>query len=498
MSIEIGILIVYMAICIGIGLYTRRKAADASSREFLTAGESIGWIINGMAVYAAFATGGTMLGNMGLSYGMGWGYMMTMNMGVSIGFVIVTLFVAKPFRNMRIATVPEFLKIRYDSRALRVLVPVILVATITAYVVAQMKVAGMIGEQLLGIPYMWSVIIVGLVYVFYTAIGGMWAITLTDFFQGTLMLFIAALGGILALNYSGGITSFYSAAQALYPAWTSAKILPMSSFVGAALIWATCLTVLPHTIMRVFSSKDEQSGRKSLSVGLGFYFITCIFTTIFITAAAILINKGAKLPNGDAAFLTVIDALFPSWLKGVTYAAIFAAVMSSVSAMLLAIAAAISYDLVKTFKPEYPESTIRRLNVICVWVIGIIAIAMSMSPPPFLTLLYSAAVGLLASGLFWPVILGLWWKRMNKYGALASFIGGAGSYIFFLFGMKLPPLSQICYSLPIAFVLAVAVPLFTAPPSLKELERLEIAHEKEYELPEEKAAHPAASATAKG
>jgi len=236
--------------------------------------------------------------------------------------------------------------------------------------------------------------------------------------------------------------------------------------------------------MRVFSAKDERSGRKSLGLGLTCYFVTCIFTTIFITAAAVILSKGGKLPNGDAAFLTVIDAYFPTWLKGVTYSAIFAAVMSSVSAMLLSIAAAVSYDLVKTFNPNYSEKTIKSLNTACIWAIGIVAVFLSMNPPAFLTLLYSAAVGLLASGLFWPTILGLWWKRMNKYGALASIIAGSGSYVYFLFGMKLPPLSHICYSLPIALVFAVGVSLLTAPPTMKEMERLTIAHEREYELVE--------------
>ena len=481
---ELVIIAIYMVGCIGLGLYTRKNAAKSTSREFLTAGESVGSWINGMAIFAAFATGGTMLGNMGLSYNMGWGYIMTMNMGVGIGFLMVAFFIAKPFRNLRIATVPEFLKIRYDSPILRILVPIILIISITAYVVAQMKVAGMLGETLLGIPYMWGVISIGVVYVFYTAIGGMWAVTLTDFFQGSLMLFIAVVAGLIAVSFGGGVTTVYADAQALKAVWTQTQVLPLSSYIGAALVWATCLCVLPHTIMRIFSSKDELTGRKAIGIGLSFYVLTCILTLIFVAGAAVIINQGGKLANNDAAFITVIESLFPAWLKGVTYAAIFAAVMSSVSAMLLSIGAAVSYDLLKSLKPNTPDDFIKKLNTICVIVFGFVAIAFSMKPPEFMTLLYSAAVGFLASGLFWPTMLGLWWKRMNKYGALAGFVGGAGVYLYCMFGMSLPSLTQINYSMPVALVLSVVVSLLTPPPSKKELARLEIAHVRQYEIGE--------------
>jgi sodium/pantothenate symporter len=107
--------------------------------------------------------------------------------------------------------------------------------------------------------------------------------------------------------------------------------------------------------------------------------------------------------------------------------------------------------------------------------------AMDMKPPEFLTLMYTAAMGLLASCLFWPTMLGAWWKRMNKHGATACIIGGGSVYLFCLWGLELPALSQICYSIPVGLVLSVVVSLLTAPPSAKELYRISIAHEREYD-----------------
>ena len=482
MRIELIILLVYLLGCISIGVYSQRKARNATSHEFLTGGESSGIFVGGMAMFAAFATGGTLLGNMGLSYGFGWGYMAAMNAGVVLGFLLVSFFIAKPFRNMKIATVPEFFKVRYDSQLLRILIPILLICTITAYIVAQMKVAGMIGEQVLGIPYFWAVIIMGCVYIFYTAIGGMWAVTITDVLQGTLMFFIATVAAMLVLGEYGGPVEAYKAAVTIKPDWAQAGKVPLSSYAGAFLIWATCICVTPHTLMRVFAARNARVGRISLGILTLLYTLTCIFTTIFIVSGSVILNNGQNpVGGGDGAFLTVVDKLFSTGLAGLTFAAIFAAVMSSVSAMLLSIAAAASYDLARIINPDITDKATKRLNVGFIFGIGVLVMVLAMNPPPFLTVLYSAAMGLLASCLFWPTILGAWWKRMNKQGCLACMLGSGGVYLVCLFVLDLPMLSQICYSLPVGFVLSVGVSLMTEPPSERELHRIAIAHEREYD-----------------
>ena len=479
-GIELPIVIVYLAICIGIGLYGRKLTAQDSSRTYLNAGANFGLFVNGMAMYAAFCTGGTMLGNMGLSYGMGWGYVTTMAMGVGIGFLLTAFFVAKPFRNMGIVTVPEFLKVRFQSKFIDVVVPIILIATLTAYVVAQMKVVGMIGELLLGIPYNWAVLGIGLIYVLYVLIGGMWAITITDLIQGAFMLFITVAAGILVLKFGGGAAELYTKAQALRPAWTAATSLPLSSFIGAVLVWATVTCVLPHTVMRIFAAKNEVTGRRSLAMGVSLYAFTSIVTLIFVAAAAIIIKGGIDIPNNDTAFLVVIETLFPRWLIGVAYAAIFAAVMSSVDAMLLAIGAAASFDLYKTLRPQTPDRQILSINKYCILIFGVLSLALALRPPEFLTLLYSAAMGLLASGLFFPAVLGVWWKRMNKWGAIAGILGGSLTFLICMFGLDLPTLSEINYALPVSLILCIVVSLATSAPSEDELARITIAHEREY------------------
>jgi sodium/pantothenate symporter len=149
--------------------------------------------------------------------------------------------------------------------------------------------------------------------------------------------------------------------------------------------------------------------------------------------------------------------------------------------MLLSVGAALSYDLARIFKPDLSDKATKTLNISFILIVGVLVMILAMNPPELLTLMYSAAMGLLASSLFWPTMLGLWWKRMNKQGAVACVLGGGATFLICLWGFKLAPLSQVCYSIPVGLVLAVVVSLLTAPSSEKELKRVTIAHMREFD-----------------
>src|SRR5699024_3020064 len=117
-----------------------------------------------------------------------------------------------------------------------------------------------------------------------------------------------------------------------------------------------------------------------------------------------------------------------------------------------------------------------------VLIFGLITLALSLNPPELLTLLYSAAVGLLTSGLFFPTLLGIWWKRMNSTGALSGVLVGAISYLILLWGTDMPPLSEVTVSLPLSLIACIIGALVTRPPSDEEMRRITIAHEREYVL----------------
>jgi sodium/pantothenate symporter len=96
-------------------------------------------------------------------------------------------------------------------------------------------------------------------------------------------------------------------------------------------------------------------------------------------------------------------------------------------------------------------------------------------------MLYTAAVGLLGSCLFAPILMGIWWKKTTTQGALWSIIIGGGSYLYMLWGMKMPALTQILYSLPIAFLVIIVVSLMTQPADQKVVAYIGEIHKAETE-----------------
>ena len=479
-QIEIIItLVIYFGICIALGLYSMRKTKNASTHDYLTAGGNVSWLVNAVCIFAAFNSGGALMGNLGLAYNASAGYMNTLCAGTATGMFISAMFVAGPLRNLRIATVPEFLRKRYDLKLLNVIAPVVLICTITAYLMAQMKVAGMLGEKILGLPYEYGVLLIAVVYVFYTTVGGMFSVTLTDCFQGFVMLFVLTLASILCVGEFGGFTALYEAAAEARPSFISNQGMPWLTFVGGFMGWMFVNTCLPHSIMRVFTAKDEKSGRIALGVGALLIGGFAVIANTIIPAAGVIIHNGADLgDNTDYMFMDVIDAIFPSWFQAVVYAGVFAAVMSSVSGMLLSIGSAVSYDLIETLRPNTDSKTVKKISMIAIVIFGAISAILALNPPALLTILYSSAMGVLASGLAAPLLLGLWWKRMNKWGALAGLIGGSGLWVGLFLFSSLPSLAPSAFAVPVSFILCIVVSLLTPPSTDEELRRVTIAHER--------------------
>jgi len=194
----------------------------------------------------------------------------------------------------------------------------------------------------------------------------MWSITLTDLFQGMVMLFVLTLAGILCFANFGSPTELYANAASLRPQWstnTSAAYLRLAFF-GGFMTWVFVHSCLPHTIMRVFTAEDEKSGRLGLSFGSFLISAFALLALVYITGAAVIVNGGADLESYDYVFMTVIDSIFPTWFQAVTYAGVFAAVMSSVSGMLLSIGSAASFDLVQVLKPLILSQACKPLSVV--------------------------------------------------------------------------------------------------------------------------------------
>ncbi len=166
MILERILVVVYLLGCIVIGVFASRKVLG-SREEYWVAGRRIGTFVNAMAIMAALASGGSIIGVMGLAYSQGIPATLALFAGSVLGFPIASLLVARPLRNFGKFTITDFLRYRYPSKIVQFLVPVLIVIAFVIYIVAQLKAAGITATALLGIPYNTALVISTLVFIVY-------------------------------------------------------------------------------------------------------------------------------------------------------------------------------------------------------------------------------------------------------------------------------------------------------------------------------------------
>jgi SSS family transporter len=477
MIVERILVVLYLAGCVGIGVVASRRVRG-SGDEYWVAGRRVGTWVNAMAIMASLASGGSILGVMGLAYSQGIPATLALFAGAVVGFPLASLLVARELRNFGRYTITDFLAYRYPSPIVRVLVPILIVVAFTIYIVAQLKAAGITAEVLLGIPFDWALTLATLVFVIYVSFGGMIAITWTDVLQGLLML-IVVLGTAAVLVWQVGTpVSLMRQATAVAPDLGRVSNRPVAGYLSYFVIWATAIPVIPHIVMRVFTARDGSGARLSLNLAMLAYSTLILAAVFAIVPVGRLAFPG--LVDADQVFLKVMQARFPAAVRGVAVAAVLAAVMSTTDALLLACSSAVAHDLLgPLLRERTSERGLSAVRVGSAWLIGGLALYWAYSPPALISEFYTAGIGLLSAGLFVPVIAGLWWKRANLAGGVLALTTGALAYV--LVHLRVVDLGDlglapIVVSLAVSTVGMVLGGLFGKKESREMLESIERLH----------------------
>ena len=477
MSIELVLVILYLILCIAIGLWASKRGATESnnSDDYWVAGRSTGTLVNAMAIMAALASGGSVIGVMGLAYGKGIPFTLALFAGAVVGFPLASTLVAKPLRYFGKVTITDFLRFRYPTPFVKYLVALIILLSFSVYIVAQMKAAGITAEVLLGIPYNQAVTISAIVFILYVSFGGMLAVTWTDVVQGFLMLFVILATTFYMLTHFGGFSSILTQAHKTAPTLGTVMQWPVSNYIGFFVIWATAIPVTPHIVMRVFTAKNPRSAQLALNISMIFYVLMILGSVLVIVPVGKVLIPHLK--DADQLFLQLMKQEFSPAVRGIAIAAVMAAVMSTTDALLLACSSAVSHDLFgDVLKKRFSQKGISRINMSIVWTIGLIALVLSYSPPKFITTYYSLAIGLLSASLFVATIGGIWWKKASTTGGLLSIIVGAVTYLTIQYTPLATKQSAILYALPLS-LLALIVGSYMRPSHSEEVQhQLDLMH----------------------
>ncbi len=410
---------IYLVVMLIIGLWASKRTA--STDNFIVAGRRMPIWLASATLAATWFGGGTILGAAGAAYEHGLLGVIADPFGAALVFFLVGFFFVRIFRRLRLYTVIDFFENRYGKTAATIAAIGLIISNI-GWTAGLLVAFGLVFQSLTGIP-MEIGILAGAVVVFvYTVAGGLWAVALTDLVQ----IILVAVGLIMLLVVVLIDVGGWAAISPRLPEGTF-RIIPAVhtwevwlAYLRAWLIFGLADMMAQTLLQRAFAARSEQVAQNS------FYLAGASYFALGMVPAILGIIAGATLP-GIADTEAVIPELALAHLHPAAIAifvgALIAAVMSSADSALLAAASIFSINILPLVKRE-PDDRARLLATrIAVPAFGALAVYVGLEVRAVYDLIQDANSVLLAAVIA-PFILGIWWKKANRTGALVAMAVG--------------------------------------------------------------------------
>lgn len=478
---------------IGIAIWSRA----GSTKDFYVAGGGVSPLANGMATAADWMSAASFISMAGLISFSGYDGSVYL-MGWTGGYVLLALLLAPYLRKFGKFTVPDFIGDRYYSDVARTVAVICALFVSFTYVAGQMRGVGVVFSRFLEIEVEWGVIIGMFIVFFYAVLGGMKGITYTQVAQYCVLIFafmvpaifisIQMTGNVIPqLGFGGDLADGTPLLDKLdglheelgFAAYTegSKDMLDMLFIAGSLMIGTAGL---PHVIVRFFTVPKVKDARKS--AGFALVLIAILFTTAPAVAAFARTNliqtvnntEYSKLPewfsnweltgllvfedkNGDGKVQYLADktqneltvdkdimvlanpeiANLPNWVIALVAAGGLAAALSTAAGLLLVISSSVSHDLLKKqLLPNISDKGELLAARIAAAVAVVVAGLFGIYPPDYVAAVVALAFGLAAASFFPAIILGIFYKKMNKEGAVAGMITGLAATILYILKFK--------------------------------------------------------------
>lgn len=462
-------LLVFLVIIFGIGFWANARVRQSNSflSDYFLGGREMGGFLLAMTMMATYGSASSFIGGPGVAYNTGLGWVLLAMAQLPAGYFVL-MILGKKFaiiaRKYEAITLIDFLKARYQSNAIVLLSAFAIIIFLFAAMTAQWVGGARLIESLTGLNYRAALIIFAVAVLVYVIIGGFAAVALTDALQGTVMVIGTIVLLIAVVIEGGGVSAIMADLVAenpefISPFGVSGNLTPLyvSTFwilIGIGVIG------LPQIAVRAMSYKDSKGMHQAILIG------TIGIATVMFGMHLIGVFGRAVIPGieiGDKVMPTLTLEVLPPLLAGIVLAAPMAAIMSTVNALLILVSSTVVKDVYLNFiKPQAQDAEIRRLSFIVTTTVGIAVVLFALNPPEFLIWVNLFAFGGLEAAFLWSVVLGLYWKKANKYGAFASMATGFVLYIYIdrfhqhIFGMHTVTIPVI-----MSFIVFIIVSLAT-------------------------------------
>lgn len=494
-------MIVYMIAVIAIGLVYAKKANKSSENYFL-GGRSLGPWVTAMSAEASDMSGWLLMGLPGVAYWCGLADAAWTAIGLAIGTYLNWLIVSKRLRRYSIKadnsiTLPEFFSNRFreDKKVICSLAALFILIFFTVYAASCLVTCGKLFSTLFGAPYV-AMMIVGAVFVLiYTILGGFLAESASDFMQGIVMFMALATIVVISVVHAGGFGAIVENAKSIpgffeffgiakpvvdeqgvqavannMPVFAEASPYGILK-VCSTLAWGLGYFGMPQVLLRFMAIRKESELKSSRRIAMVWVVISlAVAVFIGIVGRKLFPTEHLTATSAENIFITLSTSFLPPILAGLVMAGILAATISSSDSYLLIAASAFAKNIYQGIaKKDASDKQVMTMSRIALLAIAVIAVFIALDENSVIFKIVSFAwAGFGAT--FGPLMLfSLFWKRINRAGAIAGMVGGAAMVFIWKLGISALGGVFAIYELLPAFIFSsiciVVVSLLTAPPS---------------------------------
>ena len=468
--------VIYLMVMLGIG-YVAYKRTSSSSDYFL-GGRNLGPWPTALSAGASDMSGWLLLGIPGYAYASGL-EVIWITSGLFIGSWLNWLLVAKRLRTYTITThnaltIPEYFARRFhdNSKILATLSAFFILLFFLFYTSSGLVAGGKLFATVFGMSYQSAVIFGAVCVVSYTLFGGFLAVSWTDLVQGLLMA--AALMMVPVVAMDGSFTDLGNSLHTINPhllsLFTDNKGVPLTAIAILSLLaWGLGYFGQPHILARFKASRSNRALTTARRIAVSWTGLTMLGAILVGLAGLVYMSNSStsQLEDSEKIFMILTNALFHPAVAGILLAAILAAIMSTADSQLLVSSAALAEDFYKQlFKPSASPQEVVLVGRLGVVVIALVALLLALNPERSVLGLVSYAWAGFGAAFGPVIVISLYFKRMNKFGAGAGIIiGGLTVVVWKQLSGGIFDIYEILPGVIMATIAIIATSVVTPPPS---------------------------------
>lgn len=424
-TIDLVVVGLYLVTLLYVGFrFTRRGVA---AEDLFLSGRNLTWPKVGLSLFSTNVSPMMLVGFAGLAYSQG---MVGANFEwLAWIFLMMLAMVFIPhYQKNRISTMPGFLEVRFGTRSHRFLSYYSVLSIVVVWLGSTLYAGGLILAQALGLPLWLAAVVVAVVALSYTAVGGLAAVVRTDLLQAGLILFGSVVLTVMAFAQIGGLEPLRTQVPQQY--WTMFRPADDPDYPWHAVLFGYAVVAIyffcidQTIVQKVLAAKNREQGQKGALLAA---FLKVIMPLIFIVPGIFAFVLYPGVENTDEVYLLMVTGILPVGMVGVMVAVMMAALINTIAAGLNSFSTVFTLDIYKKWVPEHTEARLKRTGRIMTLVGALAALGVAVLFSMAERSLFEISQGLFnffAPPLSVVFLVGVLWKRATPTAAEVTLMGG--------------------------------------------------------------------------